>query len=258
MSDKVKTEVRENKLYVEGEEAPFVQGAIRRLLLEVDNLTFHDSFEIADGKANRSRALRGEAAMKGDKLRIAGSDKPAVSRLRFAARPAPANPDPFNGKKVSYDWRANLGYIPYDGEIGIDEAWYVEMYVPEAEFDILMGEYRAGRADRLHVRLRTDLWVADDDWYVPVAFGVTWHFVPGDRGSVDFPRTGWGDVGQIIWSADVAEPTTAMPAPPLPPAPVERPELDTPSYPSLKGLERWLKVIAGLLALIALALIFGR
>jgi hypothetical protein len=196
-----RAQVRDGKLYIEGEKEPYVQGAIRHLRLTIRKLRYHRIFEVDDdGKVRQGGWLRGTAIIEGDALTVAGSGLPKVREIPFSLREA-LEPE------TKYHWQMSIGFLPHDWEIGNDDEYYCECYAPESMFTELVKAYLIGKAEQLKVLAHTKLWVRQVDWHKPVGIGVTWYLVPSTDRQSDMPDHVRGNITQLSWSdGPIAEP----------------------------------------------------
>src|SRR5258708_31797293 len=127
----------DGKLLVEGDEHPYVQGMIRTLWLEVENIKLHRGYSIdeVDRKATVGTRISGTGLiMHRDTIAVAGLKNGHTKKIPFSIRPVP------NGE-AKYDWRVDIGFLPYDWEIGHDQQFYIEGYCPQTAFDDLEAAY---------------------------------------------------------------------------------------------------------------------
>jgi hypothetical protein len=165
-----RAELREGRLYIEGEKEPYIQGAIRHLWLIVRKLQYHRTFEIDDGKVRRGGQVRGTAAIERDMLTVAGSGLPKVREIPFSVRAMPE-------EETKYHWQMSVGFLPHDWEVGNDDEYYCECYAPELVFNELVKAHLMGKAEELKVGACTKLWIRHFDWHTPVGDDVTWYLV---------------------------------------------------------------------------------
>jgi hypothetical protein len=177
-----RAEVREGRLYIEGEKEAYVQDAIRTLFLTVRKLTYHRTFQIGDdGKVWQGGRISGTAAIDGDMLTVAGSGLPKVCEIPFSVRPVPED-------ETKYHWQMSVGFLPHDWEIGNDDEYYCECYAPEPVFNELVKAYLMGKAAEVKVGAHTKLWTRHVDSYAPVGVNVTWYLVPPTDRQSDIPN----------------------------------------------------------------------
>lgn len=140
----------DGKLLIEGDERPYMQGMIRTLWLDVQNINLHRGYSISesDRSATTSTRISGTGIiLRRDKLAVAGLKSVGTTEIPFSIRPVP------NGN-AKLDWHVDIGFLPYDREIGGDEQFYLEGYCPQTAFDDLETAYGADK-------LRTERWVVE-------------------------------------------------------------------------------------------------
>src|SRR5215216_5782228 len=190
-----RAELREGRLYVEGEDEPYVQGAIRHLWLDLFELKYHRHFDIDEGKVRDASRISGLAKIERDKLAIAGSDRPYLEEIPFSIRAMPE-------EESKYHWQMSIGFLPADWEIGSDDAWYCECYAPKSVFDEMLAAYRSGQVEKARVGCKTRLWIRELDWHAPPGVGVTWYLVPETDRQSDMPQHAVGTIDQLSWQVD--------------------------------------------------------
>jgi hypothetical protein len=110
---------------------------------------------------------------KGDAIDVAGMQGVKTKEVPFSVRPVDA------GSK--HEWTCNIGFLPYDWEMGHEEQFYFECYVPKMGLDDLEAAYMTGRVTNVRLPLDTTLWIHDFDWHTPPSGTVPWYLVPEYR-----------------------------------------------------------------------------
>jgi hypothetical protein len=196
-----RAQLHEGRLYIEGEEEPYVPGgAIRQIWLTVRKLQYYRTFDIKEdgdnSKVRQGGRIEGLAAINQDTLAVAGSGRPKVSEIPFSVRG-------LSDDGAEHHWRISIGFFPYDWEVGRGDEYYCECYTPEPVFNELAQAYLAGKAVDLKVGAHTNLWIRQRDDYER---DVTWYLVPttGDRQS-DSPDSARGKITHFSWSDRLTE-----------------------------------------------------
>jgi hypothetical protein len=193
-----RAQLLEGRLYIEGEEEPYIQGAIRHLWLTVRKLQYYRTFEINEDtdsdKVRQGGRIQGLATIEQDTLTVAGSGLPKVREIPFSVRG-------LSEDGAKHHWRMSVGFLPHDWELPGGDEYYCECYAPEPVFSELVKAYLAGKAVDLKVGANTNLWIREYDWHAPPSSDVTWYLVPstGERQS-DMPDSAYGKITHFSWS----------------------------------------------------------
>jgi hypothetical protein len=189
-----RAKIVDGKLCVEGEKNVFVQGAIRDLWLEVDQLRYHRAFLIGDEQATRDARISGTAKIRRDRVAIAGARLPSVTEVSFVVWSIAAFEHDYR------PWEIHFGFLSGDWEMGSKDEFFCECYIPQDAFDELVAAYRTGAVETLSIHCRTNLWIEDADWYVPPSHYVTWYLAPSQDGKSSMPDVAVGKIGGFRWS----------------------------------------------------------
>jgi len=187
-----RAKVREDgKLEVEGDKYPLIQGMIRSLVIEVRDVTYHRYYEVYDGKTTAGGRVSGTAHIqKGDALDVAGMQGVKTTQIPFSVRATDS---------AQHQWTCSIGFLPYDWEVGHQDEFYIECYVPTDTFGDLESAYVAGRVTTLSMFLDTNLWIHDFDEHTPPSGDVTWFLVPEVQRQSDMPRHESGRIKTFGW-----------------------------------------------------------
>jgi hypothetical protein len=188
-----RAELREERLYIEGEKEPYMQGSRHSLRLTVRKLQFHRKFGIYDGKAQQSGLIQGTATIEDDRLTVAGRGLPEVRKIPVSV---------VGHDEEEYDWEISVGFNPGDWIYGTVDEYFCSCYVPESVFNELVKAYLMGKAEELTVKACPKLWLREPDWHGPGTFGRTWYLVPSiDRQMPDdMTDMARGNITTFSWS----------------------------------------------------------
>lgn len=187
---------------VEGEKYPFIQiGAIHTIHFEVNSLSFVDGYGGLGSDIVFASRAEGVALAENDKFKIAGDPERRSKELKLGIATS-------NERK----WEASLGFYKADWEIGDEDTWFLELYLPTEAFATLREAHFAGNANRLRISIgEHNLWTEDVNRYATPRDSISWYFLPGSNGSISLPEMGKGKITNLSWTRDSHKQETQEP-----------------------------------------------
>jgi hypothetical protein len=159
-------EKRDGRLFVPGLKEPLDRDRIRHIRANVTDLKVQRYFENVDGKTNPRFFALGLATLENCTIGIAG-EKEVFRQLRMSCKPV--HPD-----SPQYEWRVIVGFSEADWEIGNEDKWWMECWIPTPVFDEFTETYKAGNANTISLACTTDLWADSFVRHAPVSATIAW------------------------------------------------------------------------------------
>jgi hypothetical protein len=187
------TEERGGHLYIPGQERPLTRDHISSIAISVSELRVTRGFANKDGKTTPSIRVGGKAYLENCTLSIAGL-KEKTRDCSFTA--AAVYPD-----QKEHQWRIEFGFVEEDWELGFDDDWYVQGYIPEIALYELITAFEAGEADGIYICCTSDLWAdpltrhAPNFGDAPIYRDIDWKLSRGKYGA----GPGQGTIRQFTW-----------------------------------------------------------
>jgi hypothetical protein len=133
--------------------------------------------------------VSGTGVLDRDQIEVIGGDQ-KTSEVSFSINPVEA---------ASARWHCDIGFLPFDWEIGHPDEFYVESYAPNDVFRELETAYLSGRLTGLSVRLKRTLWVRRVELHKPPSSRVTWCLIPEIDHQSDMPQSETGRIESLRW-----------------------------------------------------------
>ncbi|GGF82257.1 hypothetical protein GCM10007301_47940 [Azorhizobium oxalatiphilum] len=184
----IKIEVRDGKVFLDGEEQSLEIEAVKTLHVRVTGLSRFSSLDRYAGTATRRTQIRGHGAID-DTVQVLGLSA-RTDKLEVSIQAAP----PSEASEARIEWRSDLGWLAADWETRSAECWYLQCYVPAETFSELDQEYREGRLQVLSLGVRAAMWAPWSPF--PHAERTPWHLLPGKHGTSAHVV---GELGAINW-----------------------------------------------------------
>ncbi|SEC01945.1 hypothetical protein SAMN05519104_0581 [Rhizobiales bacterium GAS188] len=261
--NKVEFQIINQRLVVSTEKHPFMQGAVRSLLLEATELHIARGYRADDGKLVKSSRISGAGRVsRGDSIGRAGW-KGSTKDISFSIRAHSS--DVFlapHSSAENTDLVIVIGFIDKDPEISFkDSHYFAEVYVPPAIYQELVADYDAGLVSRISLFANTNMWIHEFDEHTPPSGWITWYLGPERNGRSS--ETAHGTLSSLSWSGADGESAIAKEAD----SPLDEvtPEVVIPDpmieaegrkLVELKQLNRVLRYGLGAIALLLLVLVF--
>lgn len=192
MNEETTWEIRGDELHY-GADAPLVRDPIRSLRVDLDGMRLRQSYSLHDGKVYPRTSLDGEGSLENATIGIAGEADSATSILSVAlVRMSPEMME----TDSEFQWRLSISFSPADWEIGSDDSWWAQAYLPTDVFDALLSSHRDGSAGKVWFHAHTDLWLGKAYVHAPPSARVKWYLDPGRRG---LPGTARGSIEGFGW-----------------------------------------------------------
>lgn len=175
MTEHVVTEEREGQLYVPGLDKPLIRVDYRSIYFDVSDLKLTRDFTTYSGKTSPRLFVRGKATLENCTIGLATS-KDVTRNCSFVAEGI--HPD-----EAKHEWRVSFGFLEADWEIGSEDDWFIQGYIPEAVFDEFVAAYKAGEAHGLKLRCKANLWAEPWMQYAPISEDTNWKLGVGKYGA---------------------------------------------------------------------------
>jgi hypothetical protein len=180
--------LRDQKLYVEGEQEPYFQDREHVVRLRVDALTVHPGSEPAqysNWHSNQvvTESIHGIATIEqGERFAVIGLDgSDRTTSIKFHLRPIS---DP------ALEFEAKIGFHVYDPEFpDLKEGFWIQGYFRRQLFDELLTALVQKGVDYINLGLKTRMWTIDTK---------TWHVEPPTD---DEPTSEPGFIYSLTWAA---------------------------------------------------------
>ena len=187
------TEEREGYLYIPGQERPLTRDCMSSIAIFVSELKVIRGFANEKEKTTLSIQVGGKAYLENCTLGIAGL-KEKTRECSFTAAAVYPN-------QKEHQWRIEFGFVEDDWELGFDDDWYIQGYIPEIALDEFITAFEAGKADGIHIRCTSDLWA--DPWarlapnfgHAPIYREIDWKLSQGRYGA----GLGQGTILEFTW-----------------------------------------------------------
>jgi hypothetical protein len=166
---------------------------ISSIAISVSELRVTGGFANKDGKTTLSIRVGGKAYLENCTLGIAGL-KDKTRDCSFTA--TAVYPD-----QKEHQWRIEFGFVEEDWELGFDDDWYVQGYIPEIALDELITAFKAGEVDGIYICCTSDLWAdplakyAPNFGDAPIYRDIDWKLSQGKYGA----GLGQGTILQFTW-----------------------------------------------------------
>lgn len=178
---------KDDRLYVPGLAEPLERDGIRHIHIEASDLRVKRSFSTIDGKTFDRMFVVGKAWLENCTIGIAGEEEKS-RELSFHCKPC--DPDEPDG-----EWLIQFGHVEGSWEIGTEDEWFVECYIPRPIFGEFANTHRAGNADGIRVSCTSNMWA--DSWvrYAPIVDKIDWKIPAAKYGS----GLGVGRIDNFHW-----------------------------------------------------------
>jgi hypothetical protein len=150
-------------------------GFIRSLEISVSELKVIRGFQAYEGKTTPGIHVRGKAWLENCNIGLA-VEKEMTRACSFVA--GPVHPD-----DAQHEWNVSFGFIEADWEIGNEDDWFIQGYIPEAVFDEFVTAFKAGEANALTLRCRANLWAESWVRYAPISEHIAWKLSQDNYGA---------------------------------------------------------------------------
>ena len=184
--------VRDEKLYVEGEEEPYFRDRTNEVWLRIDALTIRRGYQDYRNRSGKvlTESLHGIATLEEDEFAVIGLETDRTTPIEFILGPIPET-------ETEHHWLAT---------IGLDERFWIQGYCTRQYLDDLLAAVRRGHVNKIRIRMETTMWTKDP----PLMSGSprTWHLAaPIDGASTDDPALEDGHISSLIWDEKFGGPS---------------------------------------------------
>jgi hypothetical protein len=173
---KMKFEIVDGLMHVEGCKEPFMQRVMRSLCIEVSNPTIISRYEIEyETPAKRYSLIKGKGKLSKDQIAIAGYSSSKTDTISVDILPVLETDEPLY-------WNAHIGFLPCDREFrDDDDHFYLTCCIPESAYTDLATAFTYSTSTVQSIMLDISdsmLWVNTFDEY---SRKVVWYMPPSRR-----------------------------------------------------------------------------
>jgi hypothetical protein len=159
--------LRDEKLYVEGENEPYFRDGEHTIRLRIRELTIRRGYQPDYSNPAAPKVLAERLSGMAD---LEKSDRLAVVGLKTKSTvPIEFDLSPVSDTETRYHWQAFIWFRPNEWEFAWKEAFCVNGHCTRQYFDDLLAAVRRCHVDNIQVDIQTALWTRDES---------TWHVAP--------------------------------------------------------------------------------